>query len=97
MSLARIRQVPAPKVKPSYRIALRPDHEGELDDVVVRDVEMFRMERMSEHDFWIALYFKGTDEELVFNMHASKSFISASIGDLPDGREFTFEPGSMGR
>lgn len=39
----------------SYDIALRCNDLG-LDDVVVKDVRMFRMERMSEDYVWIACY-----------------------------------------
>lgn len=38
-----------------YQIALREDDLG-LDDVVVKNVSMFRMERMSEDYVWFACY-----------------------------------------
>lgn len=34
------------------------DPKGRLDDVVVNDVKMFRLERMDEDSFWIRLYRK---------------------------------------
>jgi hypothetical protein len=40
--------------KPAYDIALREDQHGNLDDVVVRDVETFRMERLDDQTFWIS-------------------------------------------
>lgn len=38
-----------------YQIALRCDSLG-LDDVVVKDVEMFRMERMDDSHVWLCCY-----------------------------------------
>ena len=40
-------------------IALRPRREflEELDDIVVRDVECFRMEAMSRNEWWLACTF----------------------------------------
>lgn len=45
--------------EPDYRIALRDDDEGYLDDVVIKDVEMFRMERMDDGAIWACCYLKG--------------------------------------
>lgn len=39
-----------------YRIALRPDGDGLLDDIVIKDVSMFRAERMTNTTWWIACY-----------------------------------------
>lgn len=41
------------------RMALRPDHEfpDEMDDIVVKDVEMFRAEAMSRNQWWMCCYF----------------------------------------
>lgn len=41
-----------------YDIALRKDDKGRLDDVVVNDVETFRMEFMSKNDIWLRCYLK---------------------------------------
>ncbi len=38
------------------KIALRRDEQGELDDIVVEPVEMFRMEFMTDNSLWIACY-----------------------------------------
>ena len=35
----------------------RLDDDGGLDDIVVPDVQTFRMERMDVNAWWIALYF----------------------------------------
>jgi hypothetical protein len=49
-----------------YQIALREDSLG-LDDIVVKDVAMFRMERMDEDHVWLACYL--TDgQEIVFSL-----------------------------
>mgnify|MGYP001577781929 CR=1 FL=1 len=34
------------------------DEEGELDDIVVPDVKLFRMERMDSNYWWVCLYTK---------------------------------------
>lgn len=89
--LAKIRQVPRPS-KPDYRIALRPDHTGELDDVVVKDVEMFRMERMDADHIWLCCYLKGSEERITFHLTA-KGWIWEQVGERPAG--VVYEPGSM--
>ncbi len=50
----------------SYDIALREDDLG-LDDVVVKDVSMFRMERMDDDYVWLACYL-ADGQEIVFDM-----------------------------
>jgi hypothetical protein len=42
-------------MRADYQIALREDDLG-LDDVVVKDVEMFRMERMDNDAVWLCCY-----------------------------------------
>lgn len=58
----------------AYRIALRPDREDSdlLDDVVVKDVSMFRAEMMDDRSLWMCCYFPGTDERLTFHVQATK-------------------------
>lgn len=41
---------------PEARVELRDDTDGCLDDVVVRDVPMFRLERMSRNQWWGCCY-----------------------------------------
>jgi hypothetical protein len=64
---AQIRAIDAelrPPVADAYRIALRPDVDGEdpyspdtlMDDIVVRDVKMFRAEQMDTHEWWVCCY-----------------------------------------
>lgn len=79
-----------------YRIALRPDHDGYLDDVVVNDVECFRMEDMGDH-WWLCCYLAGSEERIVFNVgHQghSKARIVASIGELPLLPGLVYEEGA---
>jgi hypothetical protein len=48
----------------------RIDYEdGDLDDIVLKDVSMFRMERMSDCQFWIRCYRDGKPD-VVFNLSA---------------------------
>lgn len=49
-----------------YQIALTYDDLG-LDDVVVKDVEMFRMERMDYDYVWLACYLRD-GQEIVFDL-----------------------------
>ena len=94
MSLARIRQVPKPS-KPDYRIALRPDDWG-LDDVVVKDVSMFRMERMDIDNFWLCCYFPDDERErITFGLHIKDGMLHAYVSEMPRGPAFPYEPGSM--
>lgn len=55
-----------------YRIALHPDDEGALDDVVVRDVSMFRAEMMDNTTLWMCCYLAGTDERVTFWVRATR-------------------------
>ncbi|MEJ7763859.1 MAG: hypothetical protein WKF86_00020 [Acidimicrobiales bacterium] len=61
-----------------YRIALRPLSDAAdpdlMDDVVIRDVSMFRAEQMDSNSWWVACYLAGTgggargvEEEVVFH------------------------------
>lgn len=73
-----------------YRIALRPDHKGHLDDVVVSGVKCFRMEDMGS-SWWIACYLAGSDDEIVFDIAHRGG--RAVVVDKPEG--YVYEPGSM--
>jgi hypothetical protein len=70
-----------------YQIALRNDQYG-LDDIVVKDVQMFRMERMDEDHVWLACYL--TDgQQIAFNLWREGETIKYAAGPLPDVR---YEP-----
>lgn len=44
---------------------LRPDEHGEPDDFVITDVTLFRMERMDDGYWWLAVY-RGDERVSVF-------------------------------
>jgi len=77
--------------EPEYRIALRPDHEGQLDDVVVRDVTMFRMEDMGD-SWWLCCYLDGGDDRICWDINHRTG--RAVVTEWPEG-DITYEPGSM--
>lgn len=60
-------------VPDDYQIALRHDDMG-LDDVVVKDVAMFRMERMDDDYVWLACYLVD-GQEIVFDLWREKKKI----------------------
>lgn len=81
--------------QPEYRIALRPDDQG-LDDVVVRGVSMFRMERMNDNEFWLCCYLEGTDERISWTLWAEDGSLTAATTETPaPSAELTYEPGSF--
>jgi len=47
------------------------DQNNRLDNVTVHDVEMFRLERMSEQTFWLKVYKKNGEIDHVFWLHAT--------------------------
>lgn len=75
----------------SYQIALRNDDLG-LDDVVVRNVGMFRMERMDNDYVWLACYL--TDgQEIVFDLWIEDGIVKYAARDpLPNVK---YEEGSQ--
>jgi len=66
-----------------YQIALRHDSMG-LDDIVVKDVAMFRMERMDDDYVWLACYL--TDgQEIVFDLRRKgKTVVYTAREPLPN-------------
>lgn len=85
--------------KNNVRIALRPDKDGLLDDVVVCNVSMFRLEQMSDTVWWMACYFPDSDERVSFNIawNPETQNLVAHIQDTPpsDDPNFTYEEGSI--
>jgi hypothetical protein len=57
-----------------YRIALRPDDPAvpdRMDDIVVKDVKMFRAEQMDSGSWWVCCYLDDAgDERLTFSVDA---------------------------
>lgn len=64
--------------QPDYRIALRPDVNGEdpfdintlCDDIVVGAVEMFRAEQMDRNYWWACCYFPDGHERICWSIRA---------------------------
>jgi hypothetical protein len=44
---------------------------GDLDDIHIKDVTDFRMERMSDNSFWLRLYRDGK-EDVIFWLNSEK-------------------------
>ena len=80
---------------PGYRIALRPDHDGYLDDVVVSDVSCFRMEDMGD-SWWLCCYLADSDDRVVFDVRTSgtKRRLAVTVVEAPDPTVVTYEPGA---
>ena len=79
-----------------YRIALRPDQDGYLDDVVVKDVSMFRMEDMGDW-WWLCCYLAGTDDRICFHIATqgrSKARVVAQVTDTPLLPGLVYEDGA---
>jgi len=69
--------------RPHYDIALRYDDMG-LDDIVVNDVAMFRMERMDNDQVWLACYLTN-GQEIVFDLWRDKKDVKYDAREpLPD-------------
>jgi len=68
----------------TYQIALRHDSLG-LDDVVVKDVELFRMERMDDDHVWLCCYL-ADGQRIDFDMWRKEKTIlyTERKMDLPD-------------
>lgn len=52
------------------------DKDGDLDDIVIENVSMFRMERMNDNCFWIRCYRKG-EPDIVFNLGSERKIIGS--------------------
>ena len=76
-----------------YQIALRHDDLG-LDDVVVKDVEVFRMERMDDDYVWLCCYL-ADGQRIDFDLHLhdkrKKTIVYKAREPLPDA---VYEAGS---
>lgn len=86
--------------RPDYRIAIRP-HDGYdptddaalLDDIVVKQVPMFRAEQMDERTFWVACYLdEDAGDRICWNVQArSKPLrLEWTMSEWPDS-EHVFE------
>ena len=68
------------------RMALRPrqDSDEELDDIVVKEVEMFRAEAMSNTVWWMCCYFRN-GERVTFHVgiDAKPKRVHVSATEMP--------------
>ena len=78
-----------------YRIAVRPDQDGYVDDVVVNDVSMFRMEDMGD-SWWLCCYLAGTDESITFDIakQRGRSRVIAKVVEWPELDGLVYEDGA---
>ncbi len=62
------------------RMALRPHHEfkDEMDDIVVKDVEMFRAEQMDDDHWWMCCYFRN-GERVTFGVYRERKPARVSV------------------
>lgn len=76
ISRARIERTPV--------MALRPDNHGPdlLDDVVVKDVEMFRAEAMYDDVWWMCCYL-ANGERVTFHVVATDGALQVSATEKP--------------
>ena len=81
-----------------YRIALRPDHldDDHLDDIVVRDVSMFRAELMDDRSMWMCCFMAGSDQRLTLWVRATKRRgqpmrLEVTVTESPSGDGMTYE------
>lgn len=75
-----------------YRIALRPDDSGQLDDTVVKGVSMFRAEIMDNNTLWMCCYLEGSDERITFCVRGKN--LRYDVTEHPHG-DFPYEKGSI--
>lgn len=81
-----------------YRIALRNDDRGALDDVVVCDVSMFRAEMMDNKTLWMCCYFPDSDQRITFWIRSRRGPLDFDVTEEPsESEQFTFEPDTEGK
>lgn len=71
------------------RLALRTDQEGLLDDVVVRDVSMFRAEMLTSNTLWLCCYLPGTGvdgDRIAFEVTARGNELHFRVSEEPSGK-----------
>lgn len=47
------------------------DDKGDLDDIVINNVSMFRMERMDDGNFWLRCYCDGKPD-VIFSLNSKR-------------------------
>lgn len=67
-------------------IALRragPETETHLDDVVVKDVRMFRAEMLDAKTLWLCCYLPN-DDRITWHVHSRRGTLEFDVGEMPD-------------
>jgi hypothetical protein len=70
------------------QLALRRRADGSLDDVVVRDVQMFRAEMLDDGRLWLCCYLPGTgvdQDRIAFEVVARGDRIELKVTESPAG------------
>lgn len=78
-------------------VALRPDHTGALDDVVIHDVDVFRAEMMSDSSLWMMCRLTN-GEEIHFSVSAGKNHsavLNFGVSEFPETERVYLETGSL--
>ena len=74
-------------VESAKRVELRLDQNKALDDVVVRDVSMFRAEVLSPGHLWLCCYLpgpNGEEQRVTFEVHARGERLEFEAVETPD-------------
>lgn len=81
-----------PERRKDYRMALRSVEEWEdpdrMDDIVVNDVSMFRMEQMSERHWWMQCHLgPGYDDYITFDVYWDRKLkeVVVRVTEYPAG------------
>lgn len=64
-------------------MALRYHDDGSLDDVVVKDVTMFRAEQLDNGLLWLCCYF-ANGERVTFDVRAGRGPLVYQEGEMPN-------------
>lgn len=70
--------------RPLPQMALRRHDDGTMDDVAVKDVEMFRAEQLDSGLLWLCCYLRN-GERVTFNVHARcrPKRLEYDVGEMP--------------
>lgn len=70
------------------RMALRTTDDGSLDDVVVRQVSMFRAEMLDSDRLWLCCYLPGTGadhDRVAFDVSVRDGALAFAVAEMPAG------------
>jgi hypothetical protein len=70
------------------RMALRTTGDGSLDDVVVRQVSIFRAEMLDSDRLWLCCYLPGTGAEhdrVTFDVSVRDGALAFAVVEMPAG------------